>query len=163
LKDKNSEPQHFEFLAEAIGDPRKSLIERLLKHINEHGDILVYHQSFEVSRLREFGKLFPDLSAKIDLIIDRVKDLILPFKQKHYYHPRMKGRFSIKVVLPALVPGLSYDELDISEGRMAMNAFARLSDEKDTNVIEKTRQSLLAYCKMDTLAMVKIWQVLERV
>ena len=48
---------------------------------------------------------------------------MIPFKQKWYYTPEMRGSYSIKAVLPALVPELSYNDLDIKEGSTASNTF----------------------------------------
>ncbi len=68
----------------------------------------------------------------------------------------MKGSFSIKNDLPALSDDLSYNPLDISNGDMAMNAFATLQNMKDKKEIKKTREDLLRYCELDTLSMVEI-------
>jgi hypothetical protein len=71
----------------------------------------------------------------------------------------MKGKYSIKIVLPLLVPEMekAYKDLDlIHNGSEAMQAFAVLGDMKDRGLVEKYRDSLLAYCKLDTLAMVKV-------
>jgi len=86
---------------------------------------------------------------------------MIPFRQKHYCSPEMKGSYSIKAVLPALVPELSYDELEISEGGLASIAFESLWNETDMMIIAETKDQLLEYCKLDTLAMVKILGKLE--
>jgi hypothetical protein len=74
----------------------------------------------------------------------------------------MKNSFSIKNLLPALVPELSYSGLRISSGSIAMIAFEKLQSETDMFKILETREHLLEYCKLDTLAMVKIFEVLEK-
>jgi hypothetical protein len=63
--------------------------------------------------------VFPIYSKAIKDIVIRLKDLMMPFQKKWYYTPEMKGSYSIKFVLPALVPELSYDELEIKEGGTA--------------------------------------------
>lgn len=158
----NAFTQHFEFLAEAGIDPRKSFVQAFLNHIKPDGDILVYNQVFELSILNNLARLFPEYKKQIAQVTSRVKDLMLPFKNKWYYHPAMKGSYSIKEVLPALVPELSYKEMDIASGGMAMSAFGQLQNETDIFKIAETRQHLLEYCKMDTYAMVKILEVLEK-
>jgi hypothetical protein len=75
----------------------------------------------------------------------------------------MKGSYSIKAVLPSLVPELSYDELEINEGGLASITFESLQTETDMMIIAETREQLLEYCKMDTLAMVKILEKLEKI
>lgn len=154
--------KHFEFLAEAGIDPRKSFIESFLKQIEKEGDILVYNQAFETNILRNLARLFPEHKQEIMQIIARVKDLMLPFKNKWYYHPAMKGSYSIKGVLPALIPELSYKEMGISSGGMAMSSFEQLQTETDIFKIAEIRQYLLEYCELDTFAMVKILEVLEK-
>ena len=74
----------------------------------------------------------------------------------------MRGSYSIKAVLPALVPELSYDELEINEGGLATIAFENLFTENDMIKISETREQLLEYCKLDTLAMVRILEKLEQ-
>ena len=88
-----------------------------------------------------------------------------PFQQKHYVTPSMNGSYSIKYVLPALVPKMAeaYQELDgVQNGSEAMSAFAHMS-KLDSVEKEKMREALLAYCKLDTLAMVKVLEKLRRV
>ncbi len=161
-KDPHSEPEHFEFLADTHTDPRKSFLLSLLEDTKRPGDILVYYATFERSIFNSLRKDFPEFSKEIDLRLSRIKDLILPFKDRLYYHPEMKGSSSIKNVLPALVPGFSYDNLMITNGNIAMGAYEKLRTETDLFVQQELRDALLAYCKLDTLAMVKILEVLEK-
>ena len=88
---------------------------------------------------------------------------MVPFRERKYYVPAMRGSYSIKQVLPALVPGFGYDEMEIADGSTASLAFRNLYYEEDEEVIRNTRQNLLAYCGLDTLAMVEILRVLEEV
>jgi hypothetical protein len=159
-KDKNAEPVHFEFLAEPGEDPRKKFIENLLKVTKGKGDVLVYNKSFEITRLNEIARDFPQYGDEIEKLISRIKDLMIPFQKKHYYAPEMKGSYSIKAVLPALVHELSYDNLEISNGGMASTAYEILQRETDLMKIAETKQQLLEYCKLDTLGMVKILEKL---
>jgi hypothetical protein len=85
---------------------------------------------------------------------------MLPFQKKYYYKPEMMGSYSIKNVLPALVPDLSYDGMPVADGGMAMIAYESLLYETDQEKIESIRKNLLEYCKMDTYAMVRIWEEL---
>jgi len=93
-------------------------------------------------------------------IVNRLKDLMIPFQQKWYYTPEMKGSYSIKYVLPALVPELSYNDLDIKEGGTASNTFLSMVNETFEGDVQKIRRQLLQYCELDTFAMVKILEVL---
>ncbi len=154
---------HYDFLAEAGLDPRRPFIEQLIKDTAVPGDILTYNASFERSILNSLKKEFPQFSDEIDYITYRIKDLMFPFEQKLIYHPRMKGSHSIKNVLPALVEDLNYDSLKIGSGSIAMSAFEQLQNETDLFKIADARDALKAYCEMDTYAMVRILEVLEKV
>ena len=86
-----------------------------------------------------------------------------PFQQRWYYTPQMKGSYSIKYVLPALVPELSYQDLEIKEGGTASNTFTQMVTGEFQGDLQKTRTDLLEYCKLDTYAMVKILEKLKTI
>ena len=160
----NGEIEHFEFLAlNALSDSREAFIKKLIADVRKDGDILVYNIAFERGRLNELINIFPHYQLELQLIIDRMKDLMIPFKEKWYYMPSMKGSYSIKYVLPALVASLSYDNLEINNGSLASSTFSNLHNISDLDQIHKIRKHLLEYCKLDTLAMVKILEVLRLV
>jgi hypothetical protein len=156
----NNKLTHHEFLGEPGVDPRQAFIEKLLEDTGPCRTILVYNQAFEVARLQEIAKIFPGFAKGIESIITRIIDLMAPFRNKDYYVRKMCGSHSIKYILPALVPGLSYDNLAIADGEMAMLSYARLIRMAAGDEKEKILQGLLEYCKMDTLAMVRIWEKL---
>ena len=123
--------------------------------------MIVYNKTFEITRLNEIARDFPEYETDIQKLISRIKDLMVPFQKKYYYAPEMKGSYSIKTVLPALVPELSYDELTINEGGLASIAYESLLTETDLMVMAEVKQQLLEYCKLDTFGMVKILEKLE--
>jgi len=86
---------------------------------------------------------------------------MVPFQKKYYYAPELKGSYSIKAVLPALFPDLSYDELEINEGGLASIAYESLQTETDLMFIAEIKQQLLVYFKLDSLGMLKILERLE--
>ena len=133
----------------------------MLKVTKGKGDVLVYNKSFEVTRLKEIARDFPKYADEIEKFILRIKDLMVPFQKKYYYAPEMKGSYSIKAVLPSLVPELSYDNLEINEGGLASIAYESLQTETDLMFIAEIRQQLIEYCKLDTLGMVRILEKLE--
>lgn len=171
---------HLEFLADNKGDPRLPFIKQLISDLGEKGHIIVYNQGFESARLRELKEFLrsannPFISSgveiskgdtepikAIDKILTRITDLMLPFQQKWYYNPDMKGSYSIKKVLPSLVPELNYKTLGIQEGGSASRAFIELYGDVSDDVRTETRKNLLEYCKMDTLAMVEILKKLKK-
>ena len=158
-----SEIQHREYLAEPTEDPRIGFVEQLIQDCGSSGDILVYNIGFERGKLNDLIDVFPQYSNELCGIINRLKDLMIPFQQKWYYTPEMRGSYSIKYVLPALVPELSYNDLDIKEGGTASNTFLSMVNETFEGDVQKTRRQLLEYCELDTYAMVKILDVLKEV
>lgn len=162
-KNKKSKVEHYEFLADTGIDPRIKFIENLLRDTKSEGDILTYNKSFEVLRLKEVAEAFPKYKTEIEERINRVKDLMMPFQKKYYYTYKMQGSYSIKSVLPALIPELSYESLEINEGGLASTAYESLYYETDLMKIAETRNNLLQYCKMDTFAMVKLLEKLETI
>jgi hypothetical protein len=128
---------------------------------------LAYNKMFECGRIRELASLYPDLAPHLLNIADNIKDLIDPFRAGDYYVPAMGGSFSIKSVLPALFPGdpeLDYHSLDdrCQNGGDAMTIFPRIKD-MDPEEAKACRQALLQYCKLDTWAMVKVWEKLKEI
>ncbi len=152
--------KHVEYLGTPETDPRPEFIKQLLEATTGKGTVLAYNKTFETTRLRELKEVFPGYKKQIDGLIDRVVDLMYPFQQRWYYTASMNGSYSIKSVLPALVPELSYDGLEIAEGGSAMAAFEGLLKETDKNHIRQIRSALLKYCELDTLAMVRILEKL---
>jgi len=152
---------HHEFLGWPETDPRRPLIEKLIADTEKCRSILVYNQSFEVSRLNEIARDLPEFATDIGTLLAKIADLMVPFKNRDYYVKEMCGSHSIKAVLPALVPEMNYEDLAIADGEMAMLAYSGLSTIRDAAEREKIRENLLAYCRLDTLAMVRIWQKLH--
>lgn len=159
-KTPGAEPEHVEYLGDGLNDPRENLIKELLKHSGNKGSILVWYQTFEIQRLEELARDFPKYAAEINKFINRIVDLIVPFRKKFYKHPGFKGSASLKDVMPVIVPELSYSGLNIQEGTAASMAYATLRDQPN-EIQKQLREGLLAYCKLDTLAMVEILKKLQ--
>ncbi|RJX17074.1 MAG: DUF2779 domain-containing protein [Desulforudis sp.] len=159
---KEDDLHHYEFLAQHGKDPRKEFIENLINNANDAKTVLVYNISFERRILNELIQSHPEYEQEINLIIGKLVDLLVVFKRGYYYSRKMNGSFSIKKVLPALVHGFAYDDLEISDGGMAMNAYKGLENISNISDIVKVGNNLLEYCKLDTLAMVKIHETLKQ-
>jgi hypothetical protein len=155
--------EHKEYLAQDSVDSRYELALRLCEDIPKDVTVLAYNMSFEKSVIKRLATLFEELSGHLLAINENMQDLMVPFQKKWYVTPSMNGSYSIKYVLPALVPEFekAYKELDgVQNGSQAMNAFANLSKLSEEEK-QKLRKSLLEYCKLDTLAMVKILERLR--
>jgi hypothetical protein len=146
---------HREFLADGTGDPRREFAETLVEVLGDAGPILVY-SAFEATRMRELAEAFPALALALNAAIARIVDL-LPIARNHYCHPEMRGSWSIKAVLPTIAPDLAYDDLAVSDGGMAQEAFGEmLLPETTPERRAELREGLLRYCERDTVAMVRV-------
>ena len=155
-----AEPEHYEFLASDVGDPRREFITSLCGALGESGSIVVY-AAFESQRLSEIAAWLPEFAEQIEQIRCRLWDL-LPVVRNHVYHPRFAGSFSLKYVLPALVPEMSYDNMLVANGQDAGLAWESLVRGRlDESERERTRKALLEYCGQDTLALVKVVEKLR--
>jgi predicted RecB family nuclease len=152
---------HSAYLADGPEDPRPAIAQQLVRACAGAKRIVAYYATFERECLRNIAEAVPHLAAELLGIGERLIDL-LPLVRNHIYHPDFGGSFSIKKVLPALVPGLSYADLSINEGETASLQLMRLMFEETLNGEERAelRRALLAYCERDTWAMVKL---LERI
>jgi CRISPR/Cas system-associated exonuclease Cas4 (RecB family) len=158
---KCSEPghviSHLQYLADPSKDCGRELAEHLINDLKGEGSIIVY-TNFEKNIINSLRKACPHLSGELNLLINRLVDLHAIIK-KNFYHPDFHGGTSIKTVLLALVPDISYDELEIADGDTAMATFAYLALGRYENTeVESIKSSLLEYCKQDTLAEVKLHQ-----
>jgi hypothetical protein len=91
----------------------------------------------------------------------RIVDL-LPLIRDHVYDPEFHGSFSLKSVLPALVPELGYDDLETKDGGLASLAYAEMRA-LDTSAERKAalRSALFEYCKRDTQAILDLFRLLQ--
>ena len=152
---------HQEFLNEGFGDPREPFATSLLKTLGTTGTIITY-SNYEATRIRELAQALPELSGDLLALLDgRIVDL-LQLIRNYCYHPEFHGSFSLKSVLPAMVPDLDYSDLEIYEGDQASTAYAEMIlPETSTDRRGSLRKALLAYCNRDTEAMVRLFQTLR--
>ncbi|MFV0425373.1 MAG: DUF2779 domain-containing protein [Bacilli bacterium] len=169
---------HFEFLAVNHNDNRRALVEKMIDTIKDDGgSVVVYNESFEKGRIREFAEFFPEYKSKLYDIHDRIFDLlyVLNGSKKFYesfgydmsevpmvyYHPNQNGSYSIKNILP-LFSDLSYSEMEVSNGNVAMLTYGKYP-KYSKEVFEQKYQALIEYCKQDTWAMVVILDELRKI
>jgi len=149
--------EHREFLVPDSDDPRERFITSMIAAVRTDGPICVWYASFEKTRLHELAADFPPYRAALSSIVDRIVDLH-PLFVEHYYDPGMNGSWSIKNVAPTLDPAMSYGSLlEIRDGGAAMEAYLVLSDSRAEPMRRADlRAQLSAYCKHDTLAMLRL-------
>ena len=155
------EIEHREYLHRNASNPMPTVLERLRQDMGDIGSVLVWYAPFEKSRNSEMAAIFPEHTDFLENLNARVIDLMEPFSNEVISDPAFKGSASIKAVLPALLPELSYDGLDIKEGESASRLWKDVTlTNPDNPVRDKIYADLVAYCTRDTWAMVAIHQEL---
>jgi len=152
---------HRSYLHADRTDPSRRLTEELLDALDGEGSIVVYSE-FEARVIRGLAEALPSLAGRLLPLVERRMVDLHYLIHAHYYHPEFHGSFSIKDVLPVLVEGLDYSDLDIREGSQAAGAFALMTDAATpAGQRQRLREGLLAYCRRDTEAMLRLFQTLK--
>jgi hypothetical protein len=159
-RDPNAVLEHFEYLHGEADFPVDGLLGSLSKLIDISGTILVWNQSFEKKRNEAMAVFRPEYKSFLESVNERVIDLMDPFRKDIITDPAFLGSYSIKDVLPVMVPGCSYNELDIKDGGTALNEWKRVTLQ-DLPDKESVYIDLKKYCERDTEAMVKIHEALK--
>ncbi len=156
IEQEGGEIRHEEFLDLTGEPPMRALAEQMIACLGETGPVLMY-TSYEKTVINALIAMFPDLAEPLTGIVNRLWDLH-PLVKAHYYHPDMLGSWSIKAVLPAMVPDMSYAGLEgINEGMGASDGFLEaINPDTDPSRKAELEEQLLRYCKFDTEAMVEI-------
>ena len=166
VEDADGRLEHVVFLDVSGEPPMRACAEALLEALGEGGGggsvggggpVLVYHAPFEATILRQLAERFPDLAGRLQAVVDRIVDL-LPIVKRNYYHPDMRGSWSLKAVLPTVAPDLDYGDLDeVQDGVLAQVAYEEaIAPGTSADRRETIRRNLLRYCERDTLAMVRM-------
>lgn len=162
MNEPNGDLIHHEYLHLGDGSPIPVLSQQLRNDIGDNGSVIVWNKSFEAKVNRDMATQMPDLEPFLLSLNERLYDLEDIFKKQYVVMKKFKGRTSIKMVLPALVPGLSYNGLMIQDGGAASNSWKRLYfGDLEHEESEQIRNDLLAYCELDTKAMVEILKYLR--
>jgi CRISPR/Cas system-associated exonuclease Cas4 (RecB family) len=149
---------HESFLDLSGQDPTEPLAVKLVAACGHKGPIFVYNIGFESARIRELAGQFPKIKQPLLAINSRLVDLLVVARER-YYHPSQQGSWSIKKVLPAIATDLDYEELEgVQDGGSAMAVFSE-AIAAETSLIRKSEieAELLAYCRLDTIALVRLW------
>ena len=156
-----TELENYEFLAPDASDPRPAFLKELCEVLGKKGKIVVYNQGFESNVLGYLAQWIPGYESAVKNIQGRLWDL-LPVIRSQTYHAKFQGSYSLKSVLPALVPGMTYEDMDVADGEQAGVVWETMIhgglDESEKN---KAKDALLAYCRQDTLGMAKLLHVLR--
>lgn len=156
----NGTLSHSEFLHTDTTDPRPPLAEKLCSDIGASGSIIAFNDSFEKRVIKDLSFVAQEYRTQLRSMLERFFDLMKIFRD-YYFHPAFGGSNSIKAILPVLVPDLSYKDLEVQNGGAAQVAWDRLLAEEDRSKRLALETGLKGYCRLDTLAMVRLFQHLR--
>ena len=156
VEEASGEVTHREFLDTSAEAPMRAAAEALLAAVGDRGPIFVYHD-FEKWRIMEMARMFPDLAPALDAVAGRLVDL-LRLTREHYEHPSLNGSYSLKAVLPTVDAELDHALLEeVQDGLSAQAAYHEAIDPETTEERRAAlRRSLLEYCALDSLALVRV-------
>ena len=169
---------NYVFLAKTHEDEREALVKALVEHIDgDKGTLFAQNVPFEMGRIKELAKIFPEYKEKLMKIHDRGFDLLwlvntsselyksLGYDDEeakifNYYNSDLSGSFSIKKTLPVF-SDLSYSDMTVKNGTEAIVEYANypLMSKEEYNI---KYQALIDYCQQDTWAMVVILDELRK-
>jgi hypothetical protein len=157
-------PQHKEFLDVSGGDPRRAFAEWLIESVGDVGPVLVF-SAYERTRIKELAILLPDLRDRLMQVCDGLVDL-LPMARRGYYHPAMRGSWSLKAIVPTLQKGNGEDEYeeleDVTDGLAAQGAYSEMVNPAVIGPQkEALRKKMLRYCATDTQGLVRFVRYME--
>ena len=158
-EDRTPDPRHVDYLHDRDDDPRSPLAEHLIHALGRTGSICTY-SGYERQVIRALAKALPHRAEALAAIEARLFDL-LPVVRNAYYHPEFRGSFSIKNVLPVLVPGMDYGDLAIADGQTATARYQRALATDHSDERRLSFDDLRTYCARDTLAMVNLRDALS--
>ncbi|MDD4623803.1 MAG: DUF2779 domain-containing protein [Bacilli bacterium] len=173
----DKEKDHYEFLSDNPNiDCREDLTKALCEHIGDKGTVFAQSYSFEKTRLKELGIIYPKYKEQLNKMIDNAFDLLFivknnkefykelnadNFDKVNYYNELLSGSYSIKKTLP-IFSDLKYENLDVKNGSQAMVTYANFINMNNEEKKFKY-EALLEYCKQDTWAMVVILNKLREI
>ena len=162
IESPGGELKHMGYLQSDNTNPAEPLSKALIDQIGKKGSVIAWNMSFEKKCNTILGVMAPEFKEFYEDMNARMADLMIPFSKGYYIDANFGGSASIKNVLPVLVPKLSYKELGIQEGGSAQRSWMDAVLYEKRSDKEQVLKDLDEYCKLDTLAMVEIFNFLTR-
>ena len=150
ISEENGELKKYSYLKPIDEDLRKDFLERILSETKKFNSVLMYDKSLEETVLNQLTVYYPEYENDINELKNKIIDLAEPIKKGNYYHPEMKGNFTLKSIAPLVNQETGFNNLDIQSGITAMYMYESLLGQNEIE-IEHIKQQLIDYCEMDAL------------
>lgn len=164
VQDSDGTVEHFDWIAVGPEDPRPGIAHAVVDACRGASVVVAFNATFEKKCLKGLAEAVPAFSAQLLGVVDRMQDLAEPVRKGLVYHPDFNGSYSLKVVIPVLLPALAYDDLAVSDGITASNRLlALMLGMQAPGSVEaaQVKDELLAYCGRDTVVMVELLRYLK--
>lgn len=157
IHEENDGIKKYSYFKPIESDLREEFLKNILVSTKPFETILMYDKSLEENVLNQLAEVFPDYKAQIDILKSKIVDLAEPVKQGNYYHPAMKGNFSLKSLAPIIHADTKFDNMDIQSGISAMYVYEGLLHQQNEIEKENIKSQLIEYCEMDALVTFQLY------
>lgn len=150
IHEENEELKTYSYFKSIEEDLRKEFLENILLVTQNFESILMFDKSLEETVLNQLVELYPEYKGAIAVLKNKIVDLAEPIRKGNYYHPDMKGNFTLKSIAPLVNQQAGFNDLDIQSGISAMYIYESLLEQNAIET-EHVKQQLIDYCEMDAL------------
>lgn len=155
--EENQDLKTYSYFKPIESDLREEFLTSILSATEKFETILMYDKSLEENVLNQLAEVFPEYKSKITQLKTKIIDLAEPVKQGNYYHPNMKGNFSLKSLAPIIHADTKFDDMNIQSGISAMYVYEGLLNIHNDIEKENIKAQLIQYCEMDALATFQLY------
>jgi len=158
---KEGKPAFINYLKPIENDSRQEFLDAVLEATESFDSVIVFDKNLEQQVLGKLQNLFPAKRDKIEILRNKLIDLAEPVQNFYFFHPKFNGNFSLKAVSEIFSEESDYTNLEITNGIIAMHKYQELLTEKNSVIVEQTKQELKDYCNIDTLTCMKFLEYLK--
>ena len=162
IYEEQGELKKYSYFKPIENDGRKEFLESIIISTKPFASILMFDKSLEENILNQLVELFPEYRKDVVELKAKIIDLAEPIQKGNYYHPDMKGNFTLKSLAPIVYHDSGFDSLDIQSGITAMYIYESLLTNENSIEQETIKEQLIDYCEMDALVTYQLLQFLKK-
>lgn len=160
LTSPKAELVHIDWLHTDCSNPKEETILQMIKALgDDDGSIVSYNKTYEITRIKELIKSFPQYTEQLEKIIARFVDL-MEVIEANVFDPQFFGSYSLKVVSPTLltIENGCYNDVDLKSGASYTPTYKKMMLTKDNSEKDYLIKDMKKYCYYDTLNLYLIYQ-----